>query len=101
MTLYCTITVDTEEEWDWSSGFPTTGYGVDNIQALPRFQDLCDRYGMAVTYFTAYSVIYDAAARKVMQELAARPNVEIGLHIHPWNTPPLTSGPVRARDSFL
>ncbi len=101
MAPFCTVTVDTEEEWDWSAGFPVSGYGTENIQELPRFQDLCARHGLAVTYFTAYGVLRDAAARQTIQELAKRDNVEIGLHIHPWNTPPIGPGPVPVRESFL
>jgi hypothetical protein len=100
MAPFYTLTIDTEEEWDWHSGWPVSGYGVENIQALPRFQQLCDRYGAAPTYFTAYSVLQDARARAVIQELAGRANVEIGLHIHPWNTPPLPER-VTARETFL
>ena len=53
-------------------------------------------------YFVNHAVLNDPAATAVIQQLAARPNVEIGLHIHPWNTPPLANTPsVPTRDSFL
>jgi hypothetical protein len=42
-----------------------------------------------VVYFVNDAVLSDPAATAVVRELAARPNVEIALHIHPWNTPPL------------
>lgn len=101
MPPLCALTVDTEEEWDWASGFPSTGYGTENIQELPRLQDLCDRYSVAVTYFTAHAVLADERARKVVQALATRDRVEIGMHIHPWNTPPLVSPGGLIRDTFL
>jgi hypothetical protein len=100
-TLF-TMTVDTEEEWDWSSGWPVTGYSVANIQTLPRFQEICSRHCVAVTYFTNHAVLHDAESRRVMQDLARQAGVEVGMHIHPWNTPPLVNGsPVTARESFL
>jgi hypothetical protein len=34
-------------------------------------------------------------------EFARKANVEIGMHIHPWNTPPLSDEPVTARSTFL
>ncbi|GIW94953.1 MAG: deacetylase [Pirellulaceae bacterium] len=96
------ITVDTEEEWDWGGPFPVRGgYGVSNIEQLPRFQALCDRYGASVTYFVDYAVLAARSSRRVILDLARHPNVEIGMHIHPWNTPPIQSDTVPVRDSFL
>jgi hypothetical protein len=100
-TLFA-VTVDTEEEWDWGSGWPTTRPSVANIQRLPRFQDLCARLGAATTYFTDLAVLEDPEARGILLDLAGRDGVEVGMHIHPWNTPPLVGeGPVRARATFL
>jgi hypothetical protein len=97
-----TTTVDTEEEWDWASGWPTHNLSVSNIYSLPKFQELCRRYGVATTYFTNQAVFEDARARDVLLGLAREPRVEIGMHIHPWNTPPLNgSGPVTSRQTFL
>ncbi len=100
-TLY-TLTVDTEEEWDWSSSFPIDRLSTANINCLPRFQELCARHGAAVTYFTDFAVLDNARARQILLEIASQPRVEIGMHIHPWNTPPLrTRGAVAARETFL
>lgn len=100
-TLY-TVTVDTEEEWDWDAGWPTDNLAVTNIACLPDFQQRCARHGAAVTYFTNYAVMNDAVARETMRTLAQQPGVEVGMHIHPWNTPPLDyQGPVAARETFI
>jgi hypothetical protein len=75
---------------------------VTNIRQLPRFQDLCSRLGAAVTYFTDQAVFDNAEACATLLTLARRERVEIGMHIHPWNTPPLAhQGPVTARETFL
>jgi hypothetical protein len=101
VTRFC-ITVDTEEEWDWASGYPTPNPRVTNIAHLPAFQTVCERHAAAVTYFVNHAVLSDPPATAVIQRLATRPNVEIGLHLHPWNTPPLATTPsVPTRDSFL
>src|SRR5687767_7232573 len=100
-TLF-TMTVDTEEEWDWGAGCPTRDLSVTNVVRLPKFQELCTRYGVATTYFVNRAVLHDAGAREAVLGLAGRPRVEIGMHIHPWNTPPFDADePVRARDTFL
>lgn len=100
---YYTVTVDTEEEWDWPKGYPVGPASVANVARLPAFQRICERYGAAVTYYVNYAVLANPTSRRVIQDLAARPNVEIGLHIHPWNTPPIVTGsaPVPVRDTFL
>ncbi|HSQ57730.1 MAG TPA: hypothetical protein VLM40_18555, partial [Gemmata sp.] len=96
------ITVDTEEEWDWSSGYPTGPARTDNIQRLPRFQDVCEQFGAAVTYFVNHAVLAIPESRRVILHLANRPRVEIAMHIHPWNTPPLQPVErVPERESFL
>jgi len=96
------VTVDTEEEWDWDAGYPTTNLTLRNIAELPRLQDAFARHGAAVTYFVNYAVLSDSTARRTILDLAHRPSVEIGMHIHPWNTPPLAHrGPVTPRETFL
>lgn len=83
------ISVGAEEEWNWHEGWPTTTPRVNNIQALLDFQDLCDKYHTAVTYFVTYAVLDNPDSRQVVLSLAERPNVEIGMQINPWNTPPI------------
>jgi hypothetical protein len=96
------MTIDTEEEWDWSAGYPVADLKVDNVGRLGKFQMLCERHGVATTYFANQAVFDDAAARNVLLKIGQRPRVEIGMHIHPWNTQPITSqGPVRTRDTYL
>jgi hypothetical protein len=96
------VTVDTEEEWDWDAGWPTENLSLSNIELLPRFQEICDRYGVATTYFADQAVLESPPARDILLSLADRPNVEVGMHIHPWNTPPIRSNcPVHTRETFL
>jgi hypothetical protein len=102
MPIPFAVTVDTEEEWDWSSGYPTGPTRTENIRRLPAFQDAIERRGAAVTYFVNHAVLADPTSRQVILDLAKRPRVEIGMHIHPWNTPPLQPvAKVPARESFL
>ena len=95
-------TVDTEEEWDWSGPYPVERLSVANVAALERFQALCERHRMHPTYFTNHAVMVDPRGRETMQALAARPGVEVGMHIHPWNTPPVIQrAGVTSRDTYL
>ena len=48
------ITIDTEGDNQWDGGRPES---VDNLRFVPRFQDLCDKYGFPPTYLCTYDVI--------------------------------------------
>ena len=83
------LTVDTEEEWDWSAGYSTTGYSVTNIQKIPRFQAFCDELGVRPTYFIDYAILSEQSNITCFRELAEKGTCELGAHLHPWVTPPL------------
>ena len=51
-TLF-TMTVDTEEEWHWDTGWPTRDLTLANLKHLPKFQELCSRHGVAATYYVS------------------------------------------------
>jgi hypothetical protein len=96
------VTVDVEEEWDWAAGFPTRPATVANVAHLPRLQAVVEGFGGSVTYFANHAAFSDPAAADVLRGLAERPGVEVGLHIHPWNTPPVADTPMEpVRRSFL
>lgn len=99
-TLY-TMTLDTEEEWAGEANFPVRHYTLDNIQALPRFEDACSRHGVRPTCFTNWAVLNDPRSRDVILALHEKPGVEIAMHVHPWNTPPIVDEDPPGRDTFL
>jgi hypothetical protein len=78
--------VDTEgdNEWTQHRRLPP----VRNLLALPRFQTLCDRYGVAPTYVVTWSVTTDPDAMAALCEWQKRGRAEVGTHLHPWTTPP-------------
>ena len=61
-----------------------------NARFLPRFQDLCHRYGCRPTYLVNYEMAccpdFIAFGRDVLEEGSG----EIGMHLHAWNSPPLS-----------
>jgi hypothetical protein len=80
------LTIDTEGDGAWTQKDDVT---VDNLRALPRFQALCDRYGMKPTYLCTYEVARAADfAPLVAWQKEGR--CEIGAHLHPWTNPPFT-----------
>jgi len=89
------VSIDTEEDNWYRSRQQVT---CANIAELRRQDRLFDQLGVRPTYFTSYQVAVDPAAADVMREVGARG--EIGAHLHPWNTPPLTES-VLPRNSML
>lgn len=80
------VSIDTEED-NWQPA--RTGITVDNIRELPELQRRLERFGVRATYFTTYQVATHPSSAPVVAELASGNHVEIGGHLHPWNTPPL------------
>jgi hypothetical protein len=83
------ITVDTETDDQWRPG---AGATIDNIFALPRFQALCEKYGMVPTYLTTYDVASDARAAAQLKAWQDAGKAEIGAHLHPWVSAPFFPG---------
>jgi hypothetical protein len=79
------VTVDTEADDLWSR---PTQYRCQNVEALPRFQRVCDERGVRPTYLVSHEIMADARAVQVMQRLALGGRCEIGTHLHPFSTPP-------------
>lgn len=80
------VTVDVEGDNLWARPRVIT---TRNAACLPRFQELCERYGLRPTYLVTYEMARSAAFRDFAQDLLRRDAGEVGAHPHAWNTPPL------------
>jgi hypothetical protein len=78
--------VDTEgdNEWTRHRRLPP----LRNLKALPRFQALCDRYGVRPTYVITWSVTQHDEGVAMLREWEAAGRCEVGTHLHPWTAPP-------------
>jgi len=94
------VSVDTEEEWDWSGPFPQDNCSVENIKYLPEFQKFCDELGIRPTYFVDYAVADNPLAANTLKRIAQGTNCEIGAHLHPWSNPPYR-GVTKEHDSHV
>lgn len=95
------VTVDTEEEGLWGGQYRPIGNTVENIQHLPRFQEICDRHGVRPTYLVTAPVVMDDRAAAILQEIHEDDRCEIGTHLHPWCTPPLYNGTGSETETFM
>lgn len=53
------VTVDTEEEFDWSGPFTRDQHGLSHLRAIDPFQKLCEKNGVKPVYLVDYPVAAD------------------------------------------
>ena len=80
------VTIDTEGDNVWARRGPVT---TRNAACLPRFQALCERYGLRPTYLTNWEMADSAEFQDFARDAIARDTAEIGMHLHAWDTPPI------------
>lgn len=80
------ITVDTEGDDLWARPREIT---TRNAGYLPRFQALCERFGLEPVYLTNYEMAMSPVFAEFARDVVARRAGEIGMHLHAWNSPPL------------
>jgi hypothetical protein len=80
------ITIDTEGDDLWSK---PREISTRNSQYLPRFQGLCEKYGLKPTYLTDWEMVACPIFEEFAPDILHRNVGEIGMHLHAWNTPPL------------
>lgn len=81
------LSVDTEEEWDWSGPFPDKEFSVKNVNELPAFQTFCQECGIKPTYLVDHAVANNEKSSSILKAFNKN-DCEIGAHLHPWANPP-------------
>jgi hypothetical protein len=79
------LTIDTEADNAWENHLNPN---VTNVAGLRELAQLLRRYGAKATCLLTYRVADDAQAISVLRELAGQGLVEVGAHLHPWESPP-------------
>ena len=83
------LSVDTEEDWDWSGPFPQPPFSVNNGSRIPKFQHFCNNLGIKPTYFVDYAIADDTQCATHLKSFMDDGVCEIGSHLHAWCTPPI------------
>jgi hypothetical protein len=81
------VGVDTEADDQWTLE-GRKRLSVENARALPRLQELCDKYGVRPSYLVTHEMATREPARSILRDLSATGRCEIGAHLHPWSSPP-------------
>ena len=92
------VTIDTEED-NWGR-YSATDNPVENIGKVIRLQSMFDMFGVKPTYLISYPVATNPRSVEILKEILEDGKCEIGMHCHPWNTPPFEEE-INARNSML
>jgi hypothetical protein len=87
------VTVDTEEEFDWTAPFTRDRHGTTHVAAIDRFQQLCDVHGVRPTYLVDYPIADDASAVELLGRYVEERRADVGVQLHPWVNPPFKEEP--------
>ncbi len=82
------ITVDTEEEFDWSAPLDRRRHSVATVPALRKFQQFCEGFGVVPTYLIDFPVATSSLTTEALGKAVAEGRAEIGVQLHPWVNPP-------------
>lgn len=84
---YFIVTVDTEgdNQWNYKTGDPVS---TQNADYIPRFQDLCEKYGMRPVYLINYEMAQNSRFMEYVSSKAHKGLCEVGMHLHAWSMPP-------------
>lgn len=80
------ITMDTEGDNIWSAPREIT---TRNARFLPRFQALCEKFGLKPTWLTNWEMVNCPVYCEFAADALRRGQCEIGMHLHAWNNPPI------------
>lgn len=86
--LQVLLTVDTEEEFDWTAPFRREGWGLSHVAELPRFQAFCEGLGAHPAYLVDWPIATDPRSVEIIGEAVARGRADVGMQLHPWVNPP-------------
>lgn len=85
---YFIITVDTEGDnlWSYHKG---EDIETQNSFYIPRFQELCEKFGFKPVYLANYEMVNDPDFVEYIKPKVLSEKCEVGIHVHGWNNPPI------------
>lgn len=82
------VTVDTEEEFDWSKPKRRDATSVQAVKTLPVAHDRLRGFGIKPAYLVDYPVATTPASVEVLRTFVAAGEAVVGAQLHPWVNPP-------------
>ncbi|WJY18642.1 polysaccharide deacetylase family protein [Alteriqipengyuania flavescens] len=82
------LTVDTEEEFDWSQPLRSEGHSLRHVPRLARFQQFCEGEQVRPIYLVDHPVATSVEATAILRDAVRAGRADIGVQLHPWVSPP-------------
>jgi len=82
------LTVDTEEEFDWTRPIDRHRHSLDSIPKLRNFQEFCEGFGVVPIYLMDFPIASSPAAAEALGDAVAAGRAEVGIQLHAWVSPP-------------
>jgi hypothetical protein len=82
------VSVDTEEEFDWSAPFNRASTQTSALDALPDAVKKFKAFGVKLALLCDWPILQNQRSRDLIAEMQLSGACEIGAHLHPWVTPP-------------
>ena len=93
------LTVDTEEEFDWTKPLDRERHTVHSVSRLAKFQQFCESQGVVPVYLVDYPIVSSPSAVAILRDAVSAGKAEVGVQLHPWVSPPHEEE-VSERNSF-
>lgn len=87
-TKFFVISLDVEGDNEWEEK-KRQHITLENINQIPRFHRLCQKFNIRPTYLLSYPAIVSNKSAGLFRELNENGDCEIGTHLHVWSTPPI------------
>ncbi|MCX7379997.1 MAG: hypothetical protein NT133_00950 [Alphaproteobacteria bacterium] len=85
----CAIVIDTEEDFSWIDPVEGTPGDTLHLRHLLELQAVFAAFGAIPAYMVTWRVLEDADAVALLRRECEAGRCTLGLHLHPWVTPPL------------
>lgn len=82
------VTIDTEGDALWDDP-PIDQIKTENSLWIPKFQELCEKYGFIPIWLTDYEMIEDDRYVNYIKNKVHKGLCEVGIHVHARNNPPI------------
>lgn len=82
------VTVDTEEEFDWSAPIDRERHSLVTVPMLRKFQEFCEGLGIEPIYLMDHPIAQSPATVDALGDAIGGGRAETGIQLHPWVSPP-------------
>lgn len=82
------VSIDTEEDFDWSKPFSRVHHGLASAAKLSDCQDFFAARGVNPIYLVDWPIIDDPEIGQLLRAFVAAGAAEVGAQLHPWVNPP-------------